>query len=85
MLIDGGTCRYTPRCMIHTGERHVPVDVRRGARGESYMRVLTIDNVRDIKRQYADGASRYKLAEKFGVCYTTIYDITKGRTWKWVT
>lgn len=87
MLIDGGTCRYSPMCAIHDESRRVPVDIRRGARGanDNYQRVLNIDDVKAILRRWANGESRYTLAAEFGVCYTTIYDVTKRRTWKWVT
>lgn len=84
MIIDGGTCRYTPNCLIHTGERRVPLSLeRRGARG-NYVTVLTDTDVHELRRRYDAGEKRDKLANDFGISYATVQDIGKRRTWKWV-
>lgn len=36
----------------------------------------------EIRRRYAHGASRSRLAREFGVAYSTIDSIIKGRTWR---
>lgn len=84
MFIDGGTCRFTPNCMIHTGERRVPVDVRRGARS-GYVTILTMDDVRAIRQMYDTGVKRSEITARFGISYSTMQDVGRRRTWKWLT
>jgi helix-turn-helix resolvase-like protein len=81
--IDGGTCPYTPNCMMHSGERRVPLDVRRGSRG-NYITILTDADVHELRKRYDAGEKRDKIAKDFGVSYATVQDIGKRRTWKWV-
>lgn len=46
---------------------------------------LTEDQVREIRRLYAEGGhSNYSLADQFGVNHATVWQILSRRTWKHV-
>lgn len=49
------------------------------AKGRSGNRVLTDEQVREIKRRRRDGETPAVLATAFGVCSDTIYKIVTGR------
>ena len=46
----------------------------------SSARLITADVIA-IRKMYAAGESRTSIAEKFGMSYYTIWEITTGRTW----
>ena len=46
---------------------------------------LTVTKVRNMRAAYAEGASMYELAKKYGVTRQTARDIIDERTWKHVT
>ncbi len=43
---------------------------------------LTADNVRDLRRLYADGATLRQLGDKFGVSNVSVYNAVSGKTWQ---
>ena len=43
---------------------------------------LTKDEVIEIRRKLKDGIAGYKIAQEYGVCDKTVYDISNGKTWK---
>lgn len=46
---------------------------------------LKEQQVQNIHHAYSKGQHDvYELAELYGVCVTTIYNIVRGRTWKWL-
>ncbi len=46
---------------------------------------LTREDVKSIRRRYLAGGIRQNiLASEYGVSRTTIYDVTKGKSWKWL-
>lgn len=54
-------------------------------RGESHPRSkLTEDDVREIRREYAEGAATRYLARKYGVHQHTMICVVKGLSWKHV-
>lgn len=55
----------------------------RSPRGEQSPRAkLTADTVRAIRFQHGAGVSGYALARQYGMSYTTVKDLLRGRTWK---
>lgn len=58
-------------------------DLKLSGHAYSGLTALTIDQVRYIKEQHAQGKRIVRLAEEFpNVCYATISHIVNGRTWK---
>jgi hypothetical protein len=49
-----------------------------------YRTKLTEDDVRDIRKASARGATRREVAERFGVSTQAIFSIATGRTWRHV-
>lgn len=57
----------------------------RGLKGEQISTsVLTIEDVREIKRMLHEGLAQQVIANKFGVSRPTISLIKSGRNWGWV-
>ena len=54
-------------------------------KGRSTRSVLTEPEVREIRRLSENGASTHTLANSFCVSPATIYNITSGKAWVWVT
>lgn len=54
------------------------------SKGRSSGAKLTPGQVNAIQREYADGADKKALAEKYGVSYWAIHFIINGRTWSGV-
>jgi hypothetical protein len=46
------------------------------------MTTLSSMEVEEIRRRRLDGESYRSIASDYGVCYTTVRNITKGRTWR---
>jgi hypothetical protein len=43
---------------------------------------LSAENVREIRKLYADGATLRQLGEKFGVSNVSIHNAVVGETWR---
>ena len=71
-----------PRGDQHPARRH-PENMARGESNGSA--VLTEDDVREILRRHAEGASAYRLAKDFGVAKGTVQFILAGKTWRHIT
>ena len=54
-------------------------------KGRSTRSVLTEPEVREIRRLSENGVSTHTLANSFCVSPATIYNITSGKAWVWVT
>lgn len=95
---DNHPSRLRPECLARgerNGKRTHPEKIQRGddhharrrpdrmARGEGHgMVVLTADQVREIRRLHAQGATQAALGKQFGTHCSTIRLIVIGRNWK---
>jgi hypothetical protein len=60
-------------------------DKGRARRGAEHFRTkLNECEVKNIRSLYSEGISETFLAEFFGVSYSVIYHIVRGKTWAWL-
>lgn len=45
---------------------------------------ITENDVRAMRREYAEGMSLRALSRKYGIAHTAIASVLKRRTWAWV-
>lgn len=86
-------CRACPECgcKFRTTELHdneaifwsPPKRANSGRGGEQNSQaVLTTENVRQLRKEFANGETRNSLARRYGIARATVSDIVTGRTWK---
>jgi hypothetical protein len=72
-----------PERAARGGQNGQRVHPEKTVRGEQHGMAKLIENeVREIKRSYSKGVSGPKIAKKFNVSATMIYDIVNGKNWK---
>jgi hypothetical protein len=86
---------YKTRCSnnradnLHWGTRKQNVDERRihgngNVDQQNPMAKLTNDQVREIRRKFANGEGDFSISREYGVSEQCISDIREGRTWSLV-
>lgn len=77
---DHPSCVSTEPGHLFLGDNQTNlIDCARKGRIRSY--VLTVEDVREIRRAFADGQTRQALGERFGVTPGMIGHIVRGRAW----
>jgi len=74
---------YTHPESVSRGAAHSATMLEHAARGEShYLAKLTADQVRQIRQLRRQGMAYQRIADMFGVSFSAVYRIIKGRSWK---
>jgi group I intron endonuclease len=77
----GKTISEETRAKISAARRRNPLSHEARIRMVEASRILTPEQVQEIRRRLAKGEAIRSIAEAYGVNYYTIWNILKGRTW----
>jgi group I intron endonuclease len=79
--LTGRPVSLETRARISATRRANPLSEESRQRIVDAKRVLTPDQVQEIRRRLASGESTRSIAEEYSVNYYTIWNILKGKTW----